>query len=152
MAQKSNVVDHWLSSYAWTVVRKAMANNFWSRNPFGVVRNLLVCVGSWKLNRILAVQVSYNKIFDNQALPTRLWPCMVPKQIFVMVLVASIECIHLHWLVGAFLYHYNSENGLQEDIFFKIKHLRDAHMSLVHLQRFIIASPFASNNASMICS
>ena len=31
-----------------------------------------------------------------------------------------VECIRLHWLVGAFLCHYHRKNGLQEDIVFKI--------------------------------
>ena len=48
-----------------------MADDLWSRNLFGVGRNLLSCVGCRKLNRILAFQVSYN-IFDNGAVYTAL--------------------------------------------------------------------------------
>ena len=46
-----------------------------------------------------------------------------------------VECIRLHWLVGAFLCHYHRENGLQEDIVFKIR-------------LFIIATRFSVNSTT----
>ena len=140
------------------------ADDFSSGNLFGVGRNLLSCVGSWKLNRILAVQVSYNKIFDNGAtykalavhsskLILRNGTCCRKARPETFGDTAScaiiiIECIPLHCLVGAFLCHYHRENGLQQDIVFKIRLLGDVHTCIVHLQRFIVASRFSANGAT----
>ena len=59
-----------------------------------------------------------------------------------------IECICFHWLVGAFLCHYSRENGLQQDVVFKIRLLRDVHTCIVHLQWFILGSCFSVNSAT----
>ena len=42
-----------------------------------------------------------------------------------------VECIRLHWLVGAFLCHYHRENGLQEDIVSRLDSLSLPLVSLL---------------------
>ena len=59
-----------------------------------------------------------------------------------------IECVRLHCFVGAFLCHHHRENGLHQDIVFKIRLLGDVHTCIVHLKRFIVARRFSVNGAT----